>query len=182
MGYYYHGTGYNEDALDTMIQIIESGGIKSMNQRNTYYDTLYNGEDYISVSKWIYDDIEDESSYKDSSFYGWIFNMPCFIIDDSIEAIHAKKVEHGYNLDHNKERVSEFVDEWHVKDVIPLDKIVGIALPFGWIKNSLRVLKKVLVILKYAKENDWQVYDSNLDLVKNVQREELIYGIGRLSK
>ena len=71
-----------------------------------------------------------ERYHKDSSFYGWIFNMPCFIIDDNIEAIHAKKVEHGYNLDHNKERVSEFVDEWHVKDIIPLDKIKGIALPF----------------------------------------------------
>jgi hypothetical protein len=107
--------------------------------------------------------------------------MPCFIIDDSIEAIHAKKVEHGYNLDHNKERVSEFVDEWHVKDIISLDKIVGIALPFGWIKGSLRTLKKVLVILKYAKENEWQVYDSNLDLIKNVQSEELIYGTKKLS-
>ena len=130
MGYFYHGTGDSDEALDIMLQIIESGGIKSKNKRNECYYTLFNGDDYISVAKWCYGDRPGYYATLESSFYGWIFNMPCFIIDDNFEAINAKKVEHGYNLDHNKERVSEFVDEWHVKDIIPLDKIKGIALPF----------------------------------------------------
>ena len=37
MEYYYHGT----ESLDQMIEIIESGGIKSKNKRNANYDYGY---------------------------------------------------------------------------------------------------------------------------------------------
>ena len=172
MGYYYHGTGETEEALDTMIKIIESGGIKSKNKRNEDYYTLFNGDDYISVAKWCYGDAPGYDATLESSFYGWIFNMPCFIIDDSIEAIHARKVERPYSFDHNIDRVTQFIDEWHVRDEIPLDKIVGIALPFPWIKESKFRLEKALKILKYASFYGWQVFNSDMDLVTKVEREQ----------
>lgn len=76
---YYRGT----DSLDTMIKIVESGGIKSKNKRQADYDTLYNGDDYISIGK--IDEVSDYSS--DSCFLGWIFGKPTFIISDDISAI-----------------------------------------------------------------------------------------------
>ena len=53
MDYYYHGTNiiYN-NGLDIMLDIIESGGIKSNNKRLGNSPGLYNGDDYISVGKW----------------------------------------------------------------------------------------------------------------------------------
>ncbi len=182
MEYFFHGTGNGEEALNKMLQIIESGGIKSKNMRNEDYDTLFNGDDYVSVARWCYDVMPGYNAGLESSFYGWIFNMPCFIIDGDIEAIHATRVERPYSFDHNKDRVSQFIDEWHVKDEIPLDKIVGIALPFSWIKQSKRSLLKILEILKHAKDNNWQVYNSDMSLIESIANEELIYGPKRLGK
>ena len=182
MDYFFHGTGEGEDALDVMLQIIRSGGIKSKNKRNEDYDTLFNGDDYISVAKWCYEEMPGYFAGLESSFYGWIFNLPCFIIDGSIEAIHATRIERPYSYDHNKDRVSQFIDEWHVKDEITLDKIVGIALPFAWIKKSKHSLMQVLEILKYAKSFNWQVYNSDMSLVESVSKEEFVYGKKRLEK
>ena len=124
MEYYYHGT----ESLDQMIEIIESGGIKSKNKRNANYDTLYNGDDYISLGKWDNNKKADFTNMYDSCFYGWIFWRPTFIINPDIDALHA--LPRIGEFDPNVDRVSPFQDEYHVKDEIELDKIVGIALPF----------------------------------------------------
>ena len=182
MEYFFHGTGEGDEALNTMIEIIESGGIKSKNKRHEDYYTLFNGDDYVSVAKWCYEEMPGYFAGLESSFYGWIFNMPCFIIDGDIEAIHATRVERPYSFDHNKDRVSQFIDEWHVKDEIPLDKIVGIALPFSWIRKSRTSLLKMLNILQYAKDFNWQVYNSDMNLIESVTNEECIYGTRRLEK
>lgn len=173
MNYYYHGVGeFLEYALRTMLEIIESGGIMSKNMRKTNDLTLYNGDDYISVAKWEEGFDYDKYGHLVSAFYGWIYNLPVFIISPDIEAIHAKMVPIGRSYDSSKERVSQFVDEWHVRDIIPLDKIVGIALPFDEKIEDPFALGYMRKIIEYAKFYGWKVYNSNMDLVKSVENDE----------
>ena len=175
MDYFYHGTGdYVGTALDTMIKIIESGGIKSKNKQRSNHYTMYNGDDHISVAKWSGQENRNFSDMLQSSFYGWIFGCPTFIISPDIEAIHAKQVK-GYFYDFNRERLSEFIDEWHVKDEIPLDKIVGIALPFNWSVNNPIAMRKIGKILEYAKAYNWKVFNSDIELVHSVENDDYIY-------
>ena len=91
-------------------------------------------------------------------------------------------MEKPYSFDHNVDRVSQFIDEWHVRDEITLDKIVGIAIPFKMIRESKYSLELILKILEYAKLYGWQVYDADMDLIENVNKENLIFGSQRLQK
>lgn len=171
MDYYYHGTNliYN-NGLDIMIDIIESGGIKSNNKRLSKSFGIYNGDDYISVGKWDREENIDLNRLNESCFYGWIFWCPTFIIDSDIVAIHAEKMNGSVNP--NEGRYSSFIDEYHVKDEIKLDKIRGIALPFSLIKGDRDYLIKTLKILKYAKLYKWNVYESDLFLIDRVDNSE----------
>lgn len=171
MEYYYHGTNqvYNK-GLDIMIDIIESGGIKSSNKRLAHSTGLYNGADYISVGKWNRDENVDFSRFNESCFYGWIFWCPTFIIDSSINAIHAKKINGPVTP--STGRYSCFVDEYHVKDEIELDKVRGIALPFSLMIGNKDCLLKALKILQYAKLFGWNVYESDMFLVDRVDKQE----------
>lgn len=174
MDYFYHGTGdYVETALDKMIKIIESGGIKSKNKQKSNNYTMFNGDDHVSVARWEGKNNPDFSDMLQSSFYGWIFGCPTFIISPDIEAIHAKQVK-GYFYDSNRERVSQFIDEWHVRDEIPLDKIVGIAIPFSWSKNNRAAARKIGRILEYAKKYNWKVFNSDLELIQRVSNDDCI--------
>ena len=170
MDYYYHGTNiiYN-NGLDIMIDIIESGGIKSNNKRLGNSPGLYNGDDYISVGKW---NREGETAWYESCFYGWIFWCPEFIIDSSIDAVHAEIIK-GKVVDPKKERYSCFSDEYHVKDEIGLDKIQGIALPFSLIAGHKDLLRKTLKILQYAKLYKWNVFESDSLLINRVDKQEV---------
>ena len=172
MDFYYHGTNqiYN-NGLDIMIDIIESGGIKSNNKRLGHSIGLYNGDDYISVGKWNREENIDFDRLNESCFYGWIFWCPTFIIDPNISAIHTEKVN-GL-VDPNKGRYSCFIDEYHVKDEIELDKVRGIALPFSLITGNKEYLLKTLKILQYAKLYKWNVYESDMFLVDRVEKQEV---------
>ena len=172
MNYFFHGTGeFLESALDTMITIIKTGGIKSKNKRKSNDLTLFNGDDYISVAKYEEGfDYENQGIFM-SSFYGWIYGAPTFIISPEIEAIHAK-LYRGGRYDSSKERVSQFVDEWHVADEIPLDKVVGIALPFQFVDDNPFVLTMMRKILEYAKVYGWKVYNSDINLLKSIENDE----------
>ncbi len=174
MEYYYHGTNqiYNK-GLDIMIDIIESGGIKSNNKRSGHSIGLYNGDDYISVGKWNKEENIDFSRFNESCFYGWIFWCPTFIIDPSINAIHAERIIGPVNP--NKGRYSCFIDEYHVKDEIELDKVRGIALPFSLIMDNKDYLLKTLKILQYAKLYKWDVYESDMFLLNRVDKQETYY-------
>ena len=172
MEYYYHGTNqiYNK-GLDIMIDIIESGGIKSNNIRLGHYTGLYNGDDYISVGKWNKKEKIDFSRFNESCFYGWIFWCPTFIIDSSINAIPTKKLNELASP--NKGRYSCFIDEYHVKDEIGLDAVRGIALPFSLIMSNKDYLLKTLKILQYAKLYKWDVYESDMFLLDRVDKQEI---------
>lgn len=167
MEYYYHGT----ESLDQMIEIIESGGIKSKNKRNANYDTLYNGDDYISLGKWDNSKKVDFTNMYDSCFYGWIFWKPTFIINPDIDALHA--LPRIGEFDPNVDRVSPFQDEYHVKDEIELDKIVGIALPFSVTPKEMEEYKKMLKIMQYAKVYKWNIYESDQFLIDRVNNRKV---------
>lgn len=180
-GYFYHGTGEDiNEGISTMLEIIESGSIQSANKRQADIKTLYNGNDYISVCRW--DDLLSENgwfdSLCDSAFYGWIFNCPCFIISDKIPAIKCRQVSVGTSFDSEIERVSQFKDEWQVKDEILLDDVIAIALPFIHLEKNIdgEVTKdtydKVKKILEYASCYKWQVFNSdNQNLIKEVDKK-----------
>ena len=174
MDYYYHGTNqvFN-NGLDIMIDIIESGGIKSNNKRLSNSFGLYNGDDYISVGKWDREENITFNRFDESCFYGWIFWCPTFIIDSNIDAIHAMRINGP--VDSTKGRFSRFIDEYHVKDEIELDKVRGIALPFSLIKGNKEYLMKTLKILKYAKLYKWNVYESDLFLIDRIDKQETCY-------
>ena len=172
MDYYYHGTNQvHSKGLDIMIDIIESGGIKSNNKRSGSSFGIYNGDDYISVGKWNRDENIDFDKIGESCFYGWIFWCPAFIIDSNIDAIHAEK--HDEPVDPSKGRYSCFIDEYHVRDEIGLDKIRGIALPFSLISGNKDYLLKTLKILQYAKLYGWDVYESDSSLIDRVDKQEV---------
>lgn len=176
MDYYYHGTNqlYSK-GLDIMIDIIKSGGIKSNNKRLSKSFGIYNGDDYISVGKWDREENIDDNRLMESCFYGWIFWCPTFIIDSDIDAIHAERVN-GL-VDPSKGRYSCFIDEYHVKDEIKLDKVRAIALPFSLISGQKEYLLKTLEILHYAKEYKWDVYESDFSLVDRVDKQETYDGM-----
>lgn len=171
MEYYYHGT----DSLDTMIKIIESGSIKSKNKRKSKQYTLYNGDDYISVGKWDHSANINFDKMKYSCFYGWIFWRPTFIISEEVEAIHATRHIGSYNPDND--RVSCFIDEYHIRDEIPIDKIIGIAIPFSQVESKKELLE-VQRLLQYSKLYKWNIYDSDSELINKVENNTFFDEMG----
>lgn len=166
--YFFHSTGeYWNYSIDTMIKIIETGGIKSRNQREEEIKGphMFNGLDHISVCRY---DLGDRDC---SPAYSWfVQSTPFFIIDGDISAIKCGLYTGG-GYDPSVDRVSQFPDEWHVRDIIPLDKIVGISLPiYELLKEDKEMLKKIKKILLYAKAYGWKLYDSlSKDVIEEIK-------------
>lgn len=173
--YFYHGMMPKKEPIDkiiTMINIIESGGIKSKRKlkiNNLYVG--YNGSDYISLCN-----KEDNSMYNFfydnmNSYEDYIYSNFCFIVSDEINAIKTKKFDikgkyvsymQFYSLAQGDIRYSDMFDEWQVKDEINMDKIIGIGLPFNLVfsyKNSDQEFKKYIELLFNL------VHKYNLDIV-----------------
>ena len=161
--YFYHGMMPKKEPIDkiiTMINIIESGGIKSKRKlkiNNLYVG--YNGSDYISLC-----------NKEDNSMYNFFYdNMNSY--EDEINAIKTLNFDSKgkyvsymqfYSLAQGDIRYSDMFDEWQVKDEINMDKIIGIGLPFNLVfsyKNSDQKFKKYIELL-YSL-----VHEYNLDIV-----------------
>lgn len=168
---FYHGTGdYLDLALTNMLSIIETGFIKSKNKQNELKTSfaergLYNGGDYISLCAWD-ESVDHRIESFDSAFNGWIYGCPFFILSNDINAVHCKKIKLGTTYDPTIERVSQFSDEWHVKDVIPITKVLGIALPLDVINADLEkgliepeMFEKVKKIIELAEKNSWFILE-----------------------
>lgn len=167
--YFYHATGDRDDNLKVMLNILRSGGIKSLRlQGKTNYNTNFNGDDYVSLGAWN-NEIEMNSPdyFFKSCFFGFITNLPCFIISPNINAIKCDEYHGTYDPDN--ERVSQYIDEWHTKDEITLDKIVGIAIPEYAYKDS-KNLKVIKEILTFAELYNWEVFKSDENLVTEVRK------------
>ncbi|MBQ7104708.1 MAG: hypothetical protein IJN90_02510 [Bacilli bacterium] len=165
--FFYHATGDTEETYDTMLAIINDGAIKSKRlQRKDLGQSLFNGDDYISVAAWD-NSIDKDSSefFLKSSFPGFVMGLPCFIISGDIDAIKCEPYTGSY--DSSKERVSQYLDEWHVKDKIDLDKVVGIALPKE--QHTEEEKETTRKILECAKLYNWEVFVSDKNLVDSVR-------------
>lgn len=172
--YFYHATGDDENNLKKMLNIIKSGHIFSKRKQGIIDNDLgFNGLDYISIAAW--DDsinINDRTFFLDSSFGGFIFGLPCFILSNDIPAIMCGSIPaDGSNS--LVDRVSQYIDEWHVKDEILIEKVVGIALP-DFSKYSIEDKLIIDEILRYANKYNWEIFVSNEKLVELV-REKFSY-------
>ena len=165
--FFYHSTGEGEDSLQKMLTIIKEKHIYSLRKQNLS-GGLFNGDDYISVAAW--DDniqINTTSFFLESSFGGFIFGLPCFILSSDIPAIKCRPYQ-GEHYDSSVERVSQYLDEWHVKDEIPIDKVVAIALPPIETLDD-KDINIANMIMDCAEAYGWEVFTSDTNLVNNVR-------------
>ena len=147
--YYYHGIK-NLLNINAVLSIIQSGGIKSKRKQNLSYKIGFNGADYVSVCKKVPD--EDYANFFNSAFENYIVNKFCFIIDNRIPAIKPQYIADASNwnrfeliklmVSNPNNRFTDMIDEWQIKDEVPLTYIIGIGIPVKKI-NSLLVSKTV---------------------------------------
>ncbi|MBQ1812935.1 MAG: hypothetical protein II119_03185 [Bacilli bacterium] len=158
--YFYHGTGeYILDALNTMKSIITSGAIKCRrNLGKTDEPTSWNGIDYVSVCAY-----DGDLDIIDSSFGGWIQYCPCFILSNDIDAIKCEYTRDFTDVG----GYSQYKDEWHVKGDIPIDKVIGIALPDIVFTDEEKEL--VEDIISAANEFGWEIFSSTDALADDVR-------------
>lgn len=124
--------------IETMIKIIETGGLKSRRLQGKTSAYGFNGDDYISIcSK---ENEQEYSKYPISAYYTYINKNFCFILDDDIDPIKIRYNEVNNCLDFEviseimyhfpTQRFSNMFDEWQVKDKIDLSHFIGIGIPF----------------------------------------------------
>lgn len=132
---FYHGfepAGYLSDGVRHVIDIINSGGIKKRNKSRENDDNLLN---HICLyRKNMNFDYDSPDYFLQSARAGWIDNCMVFVISDDIQAtyIPPNTELEGFGLKTN------LVDEWRCLDNIPLNKIIGIALPLDSIQDTLK--------------------------------------------
>ena len=133
--YYYHGIAEYPFCVWMMIEIINSGGLKLRNKVRKFNDERYN---HICLYK-----KNEEHDYTGlenlvkSARGGWIDHCFFFIVSPDISAQKVKYVDRmGTGFDENGNPHTDLVDEWRCGEDIPLDKIVGIGIPFSSIKED----------------------------------------------
>ena len=163
--YYYHGieSYLDEEAsmLETMLTIIKSGAIKTFNNLN---GTNSEGMNHICLFKkndsFDYEHREPYPMGPMSSLDAWIGNGVVFVISPDIDAYQAK-----YTSNYRREEgTTNIIDEWRTNSDIPLEKIVGIALPLDTIKEEMETSKvwgeKLNQLLEIAKQYGWFIVNS----------------------
>lgn len=146
---FYHGIKDWYDPYTSILkilEIIESGGLKSRRLQNKTSSLGFNGNDYISVCERKKD--EEYGKYSNNAFYNYIVFRFCFIISHSIEALPIQYIDcqkfasfaeaKEYMRSYPNVRFSDMFDEWQVKDEISLSDIVGIGLPVHKILNYIK--------------------------------------------
>lgn len=146
--YYYHGIGDDLACLWKMIKIINSGELKTRSEIMGDNDEKYNHVClYKKNEEYNYDGKEE--ILLQSARSGWIDNCWFFIISPDIFAEKVKKTDMT-GFDEFGNPTTNLVDEWRSEGNIPLDKIVGIGIPFD-------------TIMKTAKEESF-VYDMDYEM------------------
>lgn len=131
---FYHGfepVDYLSEEVRHVIDIINSGGIKLRNESRGIDDNMLN---HICLYRKNMDfDYSSPEFFTKSARAGWIDNCMVFVISDDIQAtyIPPNTELEGFGLKTN------LVDEWRCLQNIPLDKIIGIALPLNSIQSTL---------------------------------------------
>lgn len=163
--YYYHGieTFLDDEAscLEMMIDIIKSGAIKTFNNVN---GTNSEGMNHICLYKkndsFDYEHREPIPMGPMSALDAWIGSGVVFVISPDINAYQAK-----YTPEYKRhEGGTNIIDEWRTDEDIPLEKIVGLALPLDTIRQEMQDNKvwgeKLNQLLEIAKQYGWFVVNS----------------------
>lgn len=178
--YYYHGIRNISD-VNTVLEIFKSGGIKSKRMQNRSYKIGFNGVDYVSVCNKVSG--EEYKNFSNNAFKKYIINRFCFIIDDTITAVRPKFIGDAINWNRiqliklitsdSNIRFTDMIDEWQIKDEIPLSYIIGIGIPVKEINNFLslhqenaikRNIRKIIdAIIEYAINLNLDIVDSSND-------------------
>lgn len=166
---FYHGIKeyYSpNEAILRMLEIIDSGGIKSRRLQGKTSPFGFNGDDYISIC-------ERKSNgeylkYSNNAFFKFIQFGFCFIISNDVSAIPIKYLDCSifpsfgeaseYMRCYPNIRFSDMFDEWQVKDEIPLTHIVGIGLSGH----------KILNYIKYGQEQE--AFKNNLSKLDTIAK------------
>ncbi len=153
--WFYHGIKdyYDPNAsVLKMLEIIESGGIKSrrLQGKTSFYG--FNGDDYISICE--RKNSDEYSKYSNNAFFNYILFRFCFIISRDIPAVPVRYIDcekfvsfqeaTEYMSHYPDVRFSDMFDEWQVKGEIPLSDIIGIGLP----------MHKILDYYKHGTEKE----------------------------
>ena len=170
--YYYHGLEFWPDTEDSPLQIIidiiKSGAIKT---RSSLSGDIKEGMNHICLYK--KDETVDYSNRdittKMSALDGWINNCMVFIISPTINAYQPVQKKQ-YSRENSETNI---FDEWRINENIPLEKIVGLALPLTqieelsqeeWIDNDTYqklYLEKLNELIIIAKEYGWIIVNSD---------------------
>lgn len=149
---------YHRVTADTIDKIILSGSIKPriLTDKNNIirYETTWNGQFYISLSKNL------SEIYYNSSYKNFIDGQYAFVIDniDAIKCVHIDNESELYKIISKlpiKKRYSCWKDEYQVKGEIPFDKIVGIKLPNKksfWSRDCIGYLEEDLGITAFLEK------------------------------
>ena len=190
--YYYYGC-----RTDDMIEIIKTGEIKSQRKLGLTYGRGFNRLDYISVcnkcSDKEYEKYKKRLKYYVDAYSMFIEDRFCFIISDEITAIKTEYLEHysfsRYQLnkyidEHPETRYSDMIDEYQVKDSIPLKYIIGIGIPFnalleGYIIDDLKVIMEItkslnLDIINTNEVNFIEEYENKKRVLDKEKVKELL--------
>lgn len=167
--YYYHGieSFLDEDAsvLDLFLNIIKSGAIKT---RTSLDDNNALKMNHICLYRKNEDvDYKERQPYPIgpmSALDAWINNGLVFVISPDINA-YKPIYKEDYKREENETNI---IDEWRTNENIPIEKIVGIALPLQTIENEIKDnpdigkvwYEKLNQVLAIAKEYNWFVVSS----------------------
>lgn len=173
---FYHGMQPRRSSLckiKTMLEIIDSGGLKSNRLLGNNLAQGYNGLDYISVC-------EGERFYKylvrkESAFKLFIKNNFCFILSSDISVVKPKYLNWNH-FKHYSDLVnymnlfpdyqfSDLFDEWQVKDEISLDYVIGLGLPLKSLIRThildVKITKELEHLYMLARLFNWDIVDSS---------------------
>lgn len=200
--YYYHGVvnkKNNNDceySIDHLIPILLSEGIKSKRLLGIKENYGFNGLDYVCVCKKHKPLNKETKNYNAFSMYiDWKFSL---IISDEIDAIKTEYLSEDYYLSKkirdSHTKYSDLFDEYQVKDIIPISKIIGITIPFEivyiYIKHKdKKFLKKVKTLIELAKTLNLDIVDSSsyffpydYEFRKNIPIDNNIFVKNKLKK
>lgn len=147
--YYYHGV-VNGLVNDKVVKIFESGEIASAARLGGSKRIGFNENDFISVCVNLGDEVYDKHS--NNAFRKYILNHFCFVIDENVVAEKTEYIPdaekmsafllHNLKMSNPDKRFSDIIDEYQIRDYVPLEKVVAFGIPYnleekdGFIKLS----------------------------------------------
>lgn len=181
---YYHGI-VNGLVSDKVINILENGELSSATRMGESKRIGFNENDYISVCVNLGDDVYE--NYPNNAFNKYIVNHFCFVIDGSVDAIKTEfipdaKEMSGFDLNNLRrfnpdKRFSDIVDEYQIRDYVPLDKVIAIGIPYGLEEvDGLIKLSNFCFLTRdefetFIKQVEEMASDNGLEVVDSTSKE-----------